>query len=185
VDKRFEKAIDLLSDFAKDFPLKDPTSDPNIGGTVTGEVKMNDKSKSPSTILQALKNDLHSNVKFPSVSVSLNADGYQPMGYDMSLPSFPRKVTFHLLSSLHDPEPITVIGGCHAINFAPVSDSSARVQRPFKPSRYSVEILLPVVPDHKKMLYSHGEPSFLCRPSWYAASTWGQCQNRPYRGFSA
>ena len=73
-DKKARKAIDLLSDFAKDFPLKDPTSDSNIGGTITGEVKKSDKSKSATTILQALKNDLHSNVKFPSVYLSLNAD---------------------------------------------------------------------------------------------------------------
>ena len=70
VDKKVGKAIDLLCDF-----VKDPTSDPNIGGTVTGEMKMSDKSKFATTILHALKNDLHSNVKFPSVSLPLNADG--------------------------------------------------------------------------------------------------------------
>ena len=64
LDNKFGKAIELLSDFARDFPVKDPTLDPNIGGTVTEEVKMSDKSKSPMTILQALKNDLHSKVKF-------------------------------------------------------------------------------------------------------------------------
>ena len=74
VDKKVGKAVDLLSDFAKDFPLKDPTSDPNIGGTFTGEVTMSDKSKSATTVLQALKNDLYSNVKFPSASLSLNSD---------------------------------------------------------------------------------------------------------------
>jgi hypothetical protein len=53
---KFEKAIDLLSDFAKDFPLKDLTSDPNIGGTA-GEANISDKSKSATAtrILQALK----------------------------------------------------------------------------------------------------------------------------------
>ena len=78
LDKKFGKAIGLLGDFVKDFPLNDPTSDPNIGGTVTstvtGDVKMGDKSKSATTILQALKNDIHSNVKFPSVFLSLNAN---------------------------------------------------------------------------------------------------------------
>ena len=64
MDKKFGMAVDLLSDFAKEFSLKDPTSDPNIGGTVTGEMKMSDKSKSPSTILQAMKDDLNSKVKF-------------------------------------------------------------------------------------------------------------------------
>ena len=67
VGNKFRKAIDLLSDFANDFPLKDPTSDPNIGGTVIGKVMMGDKSKSATIILQALRNDLHSKVKFPSV----------------------------------------------------------------------------------------------------------------------
>ena len=72
IDNKFRRAIDLLGDFTKDFP---PTSDPNIGGTATGtgEVKMSDKSKYPSAILrlQALKNDVHSNVIFLSVSLSL------------------------------------------------------------------------------------------------------------------
>ena len=74
VDKKFRMAIDLLGDFAKDFSLKDSTSDPNISGTVTGEVKMSFDSKYPLMILHALKNNLHSNVKFPSVSLFLNAD---------------------------------------------------------------------------------------------------------------
>ena len=70
VDSKFEKAIDILRDFAKDFPLKDSMSDLNIDGTVTGEVNMNEKFMFATTILQALKDDLHSNVKFPSVSTS-------------------------------------------------------------------------------------------------------------------
>lgn len=68
VDNKFRKALDLLSDFVKEFPLKDSTSDdldPNISGTVTGEVKTGNNSKSATIILQALKTDLHSNVKFP------------------------------------------------------------------------------------------------------------------------
>ena len=72
VDKKFRNAIDLLSDFAKDFPPKDPTLNPNIGGDIA--MKINVKSNSPLTILQALKNNLDSNVTFPSVSLSLNAD---------------------------------------------------------------------------------------------------------------
>ena len=67
VDRKFGHAIDLLSDFAKGFPLKNLTSDPNSGREVSGDVMINVKSKSPSTILHALKNDLHSNVTFPSV----------------------------------------------------------------------------------------------------------------------
>ena len=74
IDQKFGKAIDLLSDFAKDFALENLMSDLNIGGNDTGEVKMGDKSKSATIILQALKNDLHSIVKFLSVSLSLNAD---------------------------------------------------------------------------------------------------------------
>ena len=66
VDNKFRKALDLLSDFAEEFPLKDPTSDPKIGNN----------SKSPTTILQLLKNNLLSNVKFSSVSLSLNTDRY-------------------------------------------------------------------------------------------------------------
>lgn len=75
VDKKFRKAIDLLCDFAKDFPPKDSTSGSNTGGTVTGEVRMSDNFKSPTTILQALKNDLRSNVKASFLSLSLYADG--------------------------------------------------------------------------------------------------------------
>jgi hypothetical protein len=67
VDKKFGEAIDLLSSFEKDFPSKDPMSDPNIGGMVTREAKMSDKSESPATILDALKKNLHAKVKFPSV----------------------------------------------------------------------------------------------------------------------
>lgn len=70
VDKKFKKAIHLLSDLEKDFPLTDPTrtSDPNIGGTVTREAKMSSKPKSPSAILSALKRNLHAKVKLISHS---------------------------------------------------------------------------------------------------------------------
>jgi hypothetical protein len=74
VDKKFSKAIDLLSGLEKDFPSKDPTSDEKIGGAVSGEAK-NDKSEYALTILYALKKNLHAKVKFPSVSLPLNADG--------------------------------------------------------------------------------------------------------------
>jgi hypothetical protein len=74
VDKRFREAIHLLSGFEKDFLSKDPTSDPNIGGTVTREAKMSDNFESPSTILYALKKNLHAKVKFPSVYLPLDAD---------------------------------------------------------------------------------------------------------------
>ena len=79
VDNKFRMAIDLLDDFAKEFPLKNSMWDPNIGGTVTGdsEWRLNWGSQeecSPLRILHALKNNLHSNVKFPSVSLFLNAD---------------------------------------------------------------------------------------------------------------
>ena len=127
MDNKFRNAIDLLSDFANGFPLKDPTSDPNIGRTVTGKVEMSYRFKSAMAILQALKNDLHSNVKFPSVSLSLNADGRQPVGYEMSLSRNHRIIDFHFLSSLHDPKPIIVTSGCHAIDSALVSDSCASV----------------------------------------------------------
>jgi hypothetical protein len=79
VDEKFREAIDLLSGFEKDFPSMDPTSDPNIGRSVTrenleGKMSDSDKSDSPSTILYALKKYLHAKVKFPSVSLYLNAD---------------------------------------------------------------------------------------------------------------
>ena len=74
VDKKFEEAIGLLSRFKKSFPSKDPTLGPNIGGTVTRDTRMNDKSKSPSTILYALESNLHANVMFLSVSLPPNAD---------------------------------------------------------------------------------------------------------------
>jgi hypothetical protein len=75
IDKKFGDAIDLLSAFdsEEDFPSKDPTPDdpdPNTGGTAT-EAKM---SKSPSTILHALKENLHSKVKLPSIYLLLHAD---------------------------------------------------------------------------------------------------------------
>ena len=77
VDQKFEEAIDMLSSFEKGFPPKNPTSGPNIGGIVTREANMSDKSESPSTILYALKNNLHANVTnvmFLSISLLLNAD---------------------------------------------------------------------------------------------------------------
>jgi hypothetical protein len=70
VDEKFREAIDLLSGFEKDFLSKDPTSDPNISRTG----KRSSMSDSPLTILYALKKNLHAKVKFPSVSLSLNAD---------------------------------------------------------------------------------------------------------------
>jgi hypothetical protein len=75
VDKKFGDAIYLLSCFEKEFPSKDPTSDLIIGGMM--EAKMNDKfnmSEYASTILYALKQNLHAKVKFPSVSFSLDAE---------------------------------------------------------------------------------------------------------------
>ena len=72
VDQKFKEAINLLGDFEKGFPYEDPISYPNIDGTAT---KINDGSKSPSTILHSLKQNLHAKVKFPSVSLFLNADG--------------------------------------------------------------------------------------------------------------
>lgn len=71
VDKKFEEAIRLLSNFEKDFPFKDP--DPNLGGTVTVEANMNNKSNH-STILHALKENLHSKVKLPYVFLPRNAE---------------------------------------------------------------------------------------------------------------
>ena len=71
VDKKFREAIHLLGAFEKDFPS---TSGPKVGGIVTREGKMSDKAESPSTILYSLKRDLHANVKFLSVSLTLNVD---------------------------------------------------------------------------------------------------------------
>jgi hypothetical protein len=69
VDKKFGKAIHLLSGSEKDFSSKDLTSDPNIGGTITREANLNDKfdlSKYALATLCALKRNLHAKVKFPS-----------------------------------------------------------------------------------------------------------------------
>jgi hypothetical protein len=77
VDKKFGEAIHLLSSFEKEFPSKDPTLDPNIGGTITRAAKMNDQfdmSEYVSAIIYALKQNMHAKVKFPSVSLPLNAD---------------------------------------------------------------------------------------------------------------
>ena len=70
VDSKFREVIDLLSCFEKDFPSTDPVSDPNIQaniGGVTMEVNISNHSESPLMILSALKKNLHSKVKFPSV----------------------------------------------------------------------------------------------------------------------
>jgi hypothetical protein len=75
VDKKFREAIHILGDFEKGFPYEEPISYPNIGGTFIREEKINDGSKSPSTILYSLKQNLHSKVNFLSVSLPLNADG--------------------------------------------------------------------------------------------------------------
>jgi hypothetical protein len=72
VDKKFGDAIHLLSGFEEEFPSKDPTSDLIIGGMITREAKM--KAEYASTILYALKQNLHAKVKFPSVSFSLDAE---------------------------------------------------------------------------------------------------------------
>ena len=78
LDEKFGRAIKLLSGFEKDFPIKHPTSDPYIGETVTRNAKMNRKSKPPLTlpsmILHALEKKLHAKVKFPSISLPLDAD---------------------------------------------------------------------------------------------------------------
>jgi hypothetical protein len=73
VDKEFSKAINLLSSFEKDFS-QEPTSDPNIDEKDTRKVKISDESTHPSTILYALKKNLHSKVKFRSVSLPFNTD---------------------------------------------------------------------------------------------------------------
>ena len=62
VDKQLGEKIDLLSSFETDF--KDSISGQNIGGEA--------KSKFPSMVLHALRNNLHSKVKCPSVSSSLS-----------------------------------------------------------------------------------------------------------------
>ena len=66
LDGKFATVIKLLVRFEKDFLSQ--TSNPNIGGMVTRRANMNDTSQSPLTILHALKRDLHSKVKLPSVS---------------------------------------------------------------------------------------------------------------------
>lgn len=73
MDKKFSKAIDLLSSFEKDFS-QDPPSDPNIKETDVRKVEIGDESRCPLTILYALKKKLHSKVKSPSVSFPFNTD---------------------------------------------------------------------------------------------------------------
>ena len=73
VDKKFGDVIDLLSAFEKDFPSKDLIADPNIGEMITREAEMRE-SRSPSTFLHALKENLHTKVKFPSIFLPLHAD---------------------------------------------------------------------------------------------------------------
>lgn len=73
VDNKFKEAIHLLCEFEKAFRFEDPMSYPNIGETAT---KINDWSKSPSTILYSLKQNLHAKVKLPSVYLPLSADGF-------------------------------------------------------------------------------------------------------------
>jgi hypothetical protein len=67
IDAQFEEVIHMLCCFEKDFPSEEQTSDPNIGN---GEGRTSDWSKSPSTILYALKKSLHANVKFLSFFIS-------------------------------------------------------------------------------------------------------------------
>ena len=74
IDGKFGDVIDLMSAFEKDFPSKSLIADPNIGETVTREAENPEMSESPLTILHALKQDLHSTVKFPSIFLSLHAD---------------------------------------------------------------------------------------------------------------
>jgi hypothetical protein len=183
VDKKFREAIHLLSGFDMDPLSEDPMSGPAIGGTDTRNVK-SDKSKSPSTILHALKENLHAKVKFPSVSLSLDVDESQPMGNEW--PKLTRVVEFHLLSSLPDSHPIVVKRGCHAFDVAQSlsdSDSCARAaQWQSKPSRDSVE--LQPFQGQEAVFDSQREPPFLCRAPYIAGGIWGQSQNRPYRGFS-
>ena len=75
-DNKFREVIHMLSGFEKDFLSEDSTSDPNIGGMVAEEAKISDRSRSPSTILYALKKNLHAKVKSPSVFLPLNADEF-------------------------------------------------------------------------------------------------------------
>ena len=119
LDEKFATVINLLVSFERD--LLPETSDPNIGGMVTRfQANMSDTSKSPSMILHALKRDLHSKVKFPSVSLLLEADESQPMGNSRLLKSnrvFNFK--FYLLSTLPDAHPIVVERGCYTIDVGP------------------------------------------------------------------
>jgi hypothetical protein len=64
VDKKFRNVILLLSRFEKDFPFKDHRM-------VSREATIKDATKSPLTILYALEENLHVNVKFLSNSLPL------------------------------------------------------------------------------------------------------------------
>ena len=67
VYEKFTKAIHLLGQFKKDFPFRD---DSNIVTRVC------DKSQSPAKVLHALEKNLHAKVKFPYVTLPLNADEF-------------------------------------------------------------------------------------------------------------
>ena len=69
LEGKFATVINLLVSFEKD-SFSEP-SVPNIYemATQARKANMSDASKSPSMILYALKRNLHSKVKFPSVSL--------------------------------------------------------------------------------------------------------------------
>jgi hypothetical protein len=73
VDKKFREAIHLLSDFEKDFPSQVAVP-PIFGSDVSSEANISDKSQSPFTILNALKENLHAKVEFFHLFLYLDAD---------------------------------------------------------------------------------------------------------------
>ena len=74
VDKKFRVAIHMLSGFEKDFASLVAIPLAPTFGSDTGflEGKMSDNPESPLTTLYALKENLHSKVKFPSVCFYLS-----------------------------------------------------------------------------------------------------------------
>ena len=122
LDGKFATVINLLVSFEKD--LLSGTSDPYIVWMVTREANMSDTFKSPSMILHALKQNLHSQVILPSVSLPLEADEFQPMGDSRLLKSNRLGVSmfdfkFYLLSTLPDAYPIVVERACYTIDVDP------------------------------------------------------------------
>lgn len=71
---KLKHVIDLLCAFDDDFPFEDPTSDLNMGGKVIIDGTNYAALNTPLGVLYALKRKLATRVRFPCISLPLNAD---------------------------------------------------------------------------------------------------------------